>query len=131
MAQNQEEYRVSVTGTKLVINDYIYVRARPGENGKFYWNCRKTRHRECTARAITRQIRDEIRVIKGPREFAHSHPPDHEKAEAETVLNSLRRTAEEHPEIPPAQVLRSEINDVDPGVLARLPDRLYHCGYCE
>ncbi|KAJ8683416.1 hypothetical protein QAD02_019208 [Eretmocerus hayati] len=98
-------------------------RSRASEGGKFYWDCRQVRRRECTPRAITRQLRNEITVLRGPRESEHLHPPDHGEAEVKVVLNNLKRMAEEHPEIPPAQVLRTHINDAEPGVLAKLPDR--------
>lgn len=42
--------------------------------------------------------------MKGPDDSPHSHPPDPEKAKTEIVKRGIKRIAEEHPDLPPAQV---------------------------
>lgn len=44
-------------------------------------------------------------------------------AQAEVVLDNLKRHAEAHPERPPSAITRDELNGKPPGVLAMLPDR--------
>lgn len=52
----------------------------------------------------------------------HSHAPNREEVAAEKVLSGVKRRATDHPEAPPAQIIRA-LNDLPPGVFAELPDR--------
>ena len=79
------------------------------------------RTKECTARAITNEP---LIIIKGPTESKHTHPPNQEECEAEVITQRIKRKAKEHPEQPPAQLIRDEIAGVSSdGVLSQLPDR--------
>ncbi len=62
-------------------------------------------------------------VIRGPIESSHTHPPRQEQCKAEEVLTRVKRKAEEHPEQPPAQLLRNELADVPADVLSHLPEQ--------
>ncbi|XP_043473262.1 uncharacterized protein LOC122505604 [Leptopilina heterotoma] len=53
----------------------------------------------------------------------HKHAPNREECEAEVVKARLKRRAEDHPEQPPAQILRSEFPQLSEGVISQLPDR--------
>ncbi|KAJ8670986.1 hypothetical protein QAD02_002245 [Eretmocerus hayati] len=112
-----------IVGLKLVIRGFIYVRSKAGKNGKFHWACQKLRNGECSARAVTVQSGEEITVIKGPDESKHSHPADPDEAKAEVVKRNLKRTADEHPELPPTQIMRTQLAGLRPGVLSKLPER--------
>lgn len=111
-----------IVDKKLLLDGYIYLKSKT-HKGKTYWDCKRVRQRECTARAITMQVREEVVVLKGPRLSPHQHPPNREEAEAENVIRRLKRAAEEHPEQPPARILRNELRNVPSGVLAQLPER--------
>ena len=41
-----------VVDNKLLLDGYIYVKSR-SQKGRTYWDCRRLRRRECTARAVT------------------------------------------------------------------------------
>lgn len=111
----------------LHIDGYIYYFVR--ENGnKTYWKCRNQVN--CTARAITSSARENIIVYQGPTATEYhdvsehlAHAPNHEEVNSLKVMYSLKRSAKEHPEAPPAQILRNELQGIDSGVLSQLPDR--------
>lgn len=112
-------------GTKLLLNGFVYYKTRKYKD-RTYWECRRMKqNKECNARAITTQSNttNRINVVKGGDQSDHSHPPSVEEAEAERIKNQLKRKAEEHPEAGPAQILRTELQNVPSGVLAFLPDR--------
>lgn len=112
-----------LSDTKLILDGFIYLRSRKAGN-RVYWDCKKLRSKECSARAVTLfSVDGEIVVIKGPGHAPHSHPPNREEAEAEVVLVNIKRKAEEHPEQPPTQILRNELPNVSLGVISHLPDR--------
>lgn len=69
-----------------------------------HWDFRKLRRHECSARAMTTSRGDELIVMKGPDDSPHSDTPDPEEAEAEIAKRGIKRTAEEHPDLPPAHV---------------------------
>ena len=94
---------------KLCLEGYVYLRSRRAK-GKTYWDCRRVRGGECNARAITndRLPGEELTVLRGPADSQHSHPPNQEECAAETVTQTLKRKAKEHPELPPAHLLRTE-----------------------
>ncbi|KAF7996064.1 hypothetical protein HCN44_009849 [Aphidius gifuensis] len=108
--------------TKLISNGFIYLRSRKPTTAKTYWDCRKLRGKECSARAIT--IFDPVQMktifLKEPE---HDHPGNHEECYAEIKTYKLKRKAEEHPEQPPAQILRTELAGLSEGVLSQLPER--------
>lgn len=103
-------------GLKLLHKGFIYYR-RDTKKGRTYWCC--SRKKECSATAITTYDR-QIEVVK---ERGHSHAPNQEEVEAARVTQNLKRIASEHPELPPAQILRTELPKVSEGVLSQLPER--------
>ncbi|KAJ4447467.1 hypothetical protein ANN_09474 [Periplaneta americana] len=64
------------------------------------------RRQECRATTITQGVGEQITILK---ESIHSHAPNQEKVNAELVAQRMKRIATEHPEIPPVQILRTEL----------------------
>ena len=60
-------------------------------------------------------------MFKGPRESEHTHPPNQEENAAEKLIAAVKRKARDHPEQPPAQLLRRELQGIESGVLSQLP----------
>ncbi|KAJ8671220.1 hypothetical protein QAD02_002479 [Eretmocerus hayati] len=111
-----------IEGRKLFIGGCIHVRSRSA-SGKTYWDCGKVCRGECKARAITRQGAAGLVVLKGSEHSAHTHPPDQGASKAEIVKINYKSTVEEHPELPPAQILRDNLGGLGRGVLVKLPER--------
>ncbi|KAL7299220.1 hypothetical protein TKK_0007815 [Trichogramma kaykai] len=110
-------------GKKLLVDGYVYLRSQQAK-GRTYWDCNRLRAKECDARAITTGDSDEtLVVLQGPAQKPHPHPPDVEECSAEKVKFSIKRKAEEHPEEPPARILRSELSGLSSDVHSHLPDR--------
>jgi hypothetical protein len=63
------------------------------------------------------------RKLEVQKESAHTHAPNQEEVAAEKTKSNLKRIAVEHPELPPAQILRTELPKVSTGVLSQLPER--------
>lgn len=101
---NGNNEQPEIVGKKLLLGGFIYVRSKQSTNGNFYWDCQKVRRGECKARAITRTSAAGLIIVKGPEESKHEHPPNQDMAKAEAAVVNMKRTAEEHPECPPAQV---------------------------
>ncbi|KAJ8685810.1 hypothetical protein QAD02_021603 [Eretmocerus hayati] len=112
-----------IVGLKLVIEGFIYVRSKAGQNGKLHWACQRLRKGKCSARAGTVQSGENITIIKGPDESKHSHPAAPDEAKAEIIKLNLKRTAEEHPELPPTQIMRTQLAGMSAGVPSKLPER--------
>lgn len=106
-----------IIANKLHLGGYIYYKSR-GRNEKTYWDCRKTKRKECSARAIT-----VINVLRGPNESEHSHPPDREEVAAEKVTQRIKRKAVTQPELRPAQLLRCELQGASGAVLSQMPEQ--------
>ncbi|KAE9523275.1 hypothetical protein AGLY_016223 [Aphis glycines] len=87
--------------TKLICGGFIYVRSKLPVNGKTYWECQK----------LQSTLDD------------HAHVPNQEECEAEIIKYSLKRKAEDQPQLPPAQILRTEMAGLSDGVLSQLPNR--------
>ncbi|KAK3931290.1 FLYWCH-type zinc finger-containing protein 1 [Frankliniella fusca] len=87
---------------------------RDAKKGRTYWQCKRTN--ECKATAITQYIDRNFEV---PKAKEHTHAPNQEEAQAEMVVVNLKRIASEHPELLPAQILRTEL----PRVSIGLPER--------
>lgn len=104
----------------LHIEGYLYYKHSENK-GRFYWNCRKKG--EYSARAITSNHVQSIIIHKGPAKFEHNHAPNLEEVNALKIMTDLKRKATEHPEAPPAQILRSELQNVPASILAELPER--------
>lgn len=51
-------------------------------------------------------------ISKEPTQSPHEHPSSHNKCVAERIKASLKWKAEERPEQPPVQLLRSELDGV-------------------
>lgn len=111
-----------IISRRLFINGFIYIYSRE-KNGNKYWDCKILRSKECTARAITKWNGGELVIIKGLDPKDHAHPANREEAEAEKVQLKLKRKAEDHPELPPAKILRTELAGISGGVLSHLPER--------
>ncbi|XP_051171104.1 uncharacterized protein LOC127287979 [Leptopilina boulardi] len=112
----------TIVGKQLILDGYIYYKNKINKN-RYHWECRKLRLKECTARAIRTYEGGKIVVIKGPEKSPHSHPPNREEAEAETLKTAIKRHAEVHPEVPPAQIIRRELAGVSSGILSQLTER--------
>lgn len=95
----------------LHISGYLYYGG--SGTGRRYWQCREKS--KCNARAITIGDGENLVVRKGPQHSPHSHASNYEEVEAVRVVAGMKRTAEEHPEMPPAQIIRREIRDIPPG----------------
>ena len=65
----------------------------------------------------------DVIVLKGPEASTHAHPPNQEECAAEVIVENVKRKAKGHPEAPPAQILRTDLQNVPPGVLSQLPER--------
>lgn len=104
-------------GKKLLHKGFIYYR-RDSRKGNTYWACSKKG--ECKATAVTSFSNGAVEVLK---EKEHVHAPNREEVEAERVVTTLKRIASDHPELPPAQILRTELPKCSEGVLSQLPER--------
>jgi len=107
-------------GKLLHVDGYLYYKHSENK-GRFYWCCRKKC--ECSARAITSNSGQNIIIHKGPQSSIHNHAPNLEEVYALKVMTDIKRKASEHPEAPPAQILRTELQQVPAGILAELPER--------
>ena len=108
----------------LHLEGFVYYRTRE-RNGRTYWECRRVRKKECTARAVTtvNAADGSIEVQRGPTESEHSHAPNVDENEAQILTSRIKRRAEDHPEERPAQMLRSELQNVEPEVLSQMPEQ--------
>ena len=107
---------------KLHVSGYVYYKSRT-QRGKIYWECRLLKAGQCTARAITTDvIPPAVPVVyKGPAESPHSHPANVDESAAEEFASRLKRIARDHPQLPPSQILRTELPTVSAGILSQLP----------
>ncbi len=62
-------------------------------------------------------------IFKGPAESSHTHSPNINENIADQLATSIKRKAEEHPEQPPAQLSRTELQGVPDEVLSQLPSQ--------
>lgn len=106
-------------GEKLLLKGFVYYKSRT-VGVKKYWRCNRMKNKECNSTAITTLREEKIEVLK---EVQHDHAPNREEVEAEFLKTSLKRKASTHPNMPPAQLLRTELAGVSSGVLAMLPER--------
>lgn len=92
-------------------------------NRRAYWVCKKSYRRECSARAVTSDPKDgePVVVYKGPSQSGHTHPPNVDENTANQLRASLKRKAADHPEQPPSQLLRNELQGLEDEVLSQLP----------
>ncbi|KAE8738390.1 hypothetical protein FOCC_FOCC016136 [Frankliniella occidentalis] len=104
-------------GKKLIYNGFLYHR-RDSRKANTYWSC--TRKKECKATVVTTYNNGAVDVLK---EGKHQHAPNREEVEAERVVTNLKRIVSDHPELPPAQILRTELPKCSEGVLSQLPER--------
>ena len=95
----------------LHIDGYLYY--KHWGSSRRYWNCRNKG--ECPARAITTGDEDTLIACKGPNESPHSHAPNHDAVAAEKALTRMKRKAEEHPEMPPVQIMQAELQQMPSG----------------
>ena len=59
-------------------------------------------------RSITTGDGETLVVHKGTNSSEHYHAPNRDAVEAMKVVSRVKRVAEEHPKMPPAQILRKE-----------------------
>ena len=112
-----------ISGGKLLVDGYVYVRSRT-RGSRVYWDCQRTKRKECTGRAVTNdRAGDELVLYRGPTESPHQHAPNREETEAVRVTETLKRKAAEHPGQRPSQILRAELPTVSTAVLSQLPER--------
>ena len=113
-----------IIAKKLHLDGYIYYKSRT-RNEKTYWDCRRTKRKECTARAVTivNASDGHIEVLKGPTDSTHSHPPDREEVAAEKITQGIKRKAATQPELRPAQLLRCELQGTSGSVLSQMPEQ--------
>lgn len=114
--------------TKLIYGGFIYVRSKLPINGKTYWECKKLRRKKCRSRIITGFDISENKnyFVREPTLDNHNHGPNQEECELEIFKYYLKRKAKDQPQIPPAQILRTEMAGLSDGVLTQLsnPDNL-------
>lgn len=102
----------------LIMSGFIYARSGLPRGTNTYWECRYLRRGECTARATTTIVNNEIVVL---RESEHDHPPNKEEAQAQIHMLTLKRRAENPEAGLPSSMIRTELAGVSAGVLAHLP----------
>lgn len=100
---------------------FLYVKSDSGKGDVVYWKCRK--NPTCSARLVTLKTgRTDYTVRKGGSANTHTgHGPDPEEVQALRLMGNIKRSAITHPERPPSAVMR-EVQSVQPGVQARLPE---------
>ncbi len=98
----------------FILNHKGYLYSRHSENAdgsRTYWMCR--RRPACKKRAITATPRGADSTVTVFKSVDHpSHPPDPAEAQALQAYTRMKRVADEHPEAPPAQILRTHMPDV-------------------
>lgn len=105
------ELITSQTSVLLHWDGFLYYKHSGNIASRAYWRCK--RMGECNARLVT--VGPDLRITKGKREDHTSHAPSWEEVEAAKLVSSLKRKAAEHPEAPPAQLLRTELRNVPSG----------------
>ncbi|KAK3931037.1 GPI ethanolamine phosphate transferase 1, partial [Frankliniella fusca] len=63
------------------------------------------------------------RVLNRKTEGKHGHAPNQELVGAERLKARIKRKAVEHPEVTPAQLLRTELPGVSSGIISQMPER--------
>lgn len=99
----------------LHIDGFLFYKHSGTIGGKVYWECKGS---NCKSTAITVGNEDNLEVVKGPfgPKFSHhEHAPNHEEVNALKHVTNLKRTAEDHPEVPPAVLIRNELRGVSSG----------------
>ena len=99
--------------TFLHFNGFLYDKHSGRIGNRTYWRCRKMD--ECDARVVTTGNAENLAIVKGGNPEDHLHAPNIEEVNALKVVRSVKRRAEEHPEAPPAQILRTELSKVPTG----------------
>lgn len=113
--------RSSKNKDKIIYKNYVYQFHSFSRNGKkSYWRCE---NRDiCNARLVTnKNVNDHIHIYK---EGQHTHVENGAEVRAKQVVEGIKRRAEQHPNEPPACVIREEIQGIeDQEVLLHLPER--------
>ncbi|KAK3933016.1 FLYWCH-type zinc finger-containing protein 1 [Frankliniella fusca] len=111
-----------IVNKQLQFDRYIYYKVN-SKNERTYWTCKRSKLKECKAKAITKSGPDgRIIVVKSSEDSPHEHPPNREEGEAAKIVKNMKRVAPDHPGMPPAQILRAELSSVPSGVLSQLPE---------
>ena len=98
---------VVMVGMKLVIDGYVYIGSRLGnQEGRKYWDCDYLRRQGCKGCAVTQLGWDgKLTVIKGPEESPHNnHSPDYDDVDATVMVASIKRKAADDQDCVPAKV---------------------------
>lgn len=103
-----------IVGNKLILDGYVYYHGKYAD-ARRHWECRRLRTKECTARVVTNNPQPGEALIVFKKGFHVDHPPNYDECAAERVKASLKRRAEEHPEQPPTQLLRGQLNGLSQG----------------
>lgn len=104
----------SASGGILLHGDgFLYYKHSGQFPDKIYWRCRNVQEK-CKGRINTLGDENHLVVTK---ENPHGHGPNHEEVESLRVVNRMKRKAEEHPDMPPAQIIRTELRSVPSGLL--------------
>ncbi|XP_043461039.1 uncharacterized protein LOC122497804 [Leptopilina heterotoma] len=107
---------------RLSISGFLYCKHSSNSKlGRIYWNCKQKG--ECHARATTSSDLENLSLFKGPKESPHEHAPNRDAVDAERIVARVKRVAEEHPELLPAQIIRRELQNVPSGILSEMPER--------
>ncbi|KAK3929145.1 PKS-NRPS hybrid synthetase [Frankliniella fusca] len=125
----------------------LFKTLREPDGSRTYWMCR--RRPVCKKRAITstptglfkgqfsqRQnkvwstqlilrllLSADSSVVEVFKSMDHDHPPAPEEGQAIRAYSRMKRAAKQHPEAPPAQILRQHMPDVPVEALPYLPER--------
>jgi len=90
-----------MVGPKLCVCGYTYLKFKvPIQKKSVYWECEFLRSGACDARATTDETSFGLKLIRGPLQQPHNHPPNVDAAEAERMRQSLKRKAAEEPDTP-------------------------------
>ncbi|XP_051164850.1 uncharacterized protein LOC127283797 [Leptopilina boulardi] len=122
MAQENLEVIPTNKSVRLSISGFLYYKHSTNYKlSRIYWNCKKKD--ECHARATTSIDLENITLFKGPKQSPHNHAPNRDAVNAERIESRVKRVAEDHAELLPAQIMRRELKNVPSEILAQLPDR--------
>ncbi|KAK3931755.1 FLYWCH-type zinc finger-containing protein 1 [Frankliniella fusca] len=99
-------------GKILSFNGNLYSRHSENRDGsRTYWTCR--RRPVCKKRAIASKGEwgTDSSVVEVFKSLDHDHPPAPEEGQAIRAYSRMKRAAKQHPEAPPAQILRQHMPD--------------------
>lgn len=113
-----EFIRTSKGGLYLAHKGFLYNKTGK-HHESWYWRC--ATYPDCSTRATTTGEPPDPPVIK--KVGKHDHAPDQDKIAAKKIVNAMKSTAAEHPEMLPANIIRTGLSNVGDEVLPKLPER--------